>query len=356
MNTGRFLAAWRRILTGSPPMLSIEITRECPLRCPGCYAYEDQHLGGGVTLRQLADLRGDALVDGVLNLVKRHRPVHVSLVGGEPLVRHRELSRILPALSAGRVETLVVTSGVIRVPADWDNLEYVRIAISVDGLPADHNARRFPATYDRILANIAGRRVDISWVITGPQMKQPGYLDEYLAFWTKRPEVDRIWTSIYTPQVGENSPQMLTPDERRRLVARLPALKSQYPALLMTGGIAEALASPPASPDDCVFSRMSVNYSADLKTQVQPCFFGGQPDCRQCGCAVTAGLHWIGSKKVLGPIRLSHVMEASIAVGAIVSRRNRSRMQGGSERRRNRISAALKITAPAPNLQVRGRS
>ena len=43
-------------------MLSIEITRECPLHCPGCYAYEDQHLGGTVTLRQLRDFRGDALI------------------------------------------------------------------------------------------------------------------------------------------------------------------------------------------------------------------------------------------------------------------------------------------------------
>ena len=35
------LAAWGRILTGYAPALSIEITKECPLRCPGCYAYGD---------------------------------------------------------------------------------------------------------------------------------------------------------------------------------------------------------------------------------------------------------------------------------------------------------------------------
>jgi hypothetical protein len=29
-------SAWGRILTGYTPALSIEITRECPLRCPGC--------------------------------------------------------------------------------------------------------------------------------------------------------------------------------------------------------------------------------------------------------------------------------------------------------------------------------
>jgi hypothetical protein len=67
-------------------------------------------------------------------------------------------------------------------------------------------------------------------------------------------------------------------------------LKERYESLLMTPGIAEAFAASPHSPHECIFSRMSVNYSADLRTRIQPCFFGGQPDCDQCGCAVTAGL------------------------------------------------------------------
>src|SRR5918998_3834433 len=86
------MQAWGRILAGYRPNLSIEITRECPLRCPGCYAYGDEHLGGGVTLRQVRDLKGQALIDGLLNLVDQHRPLHLSIVGGEPLVRYRELN------------------------------------------------------------------------------------------------------------------------------------------------------------------------------------------------------------------------------------------------------------------------
>ena len=78
--------AWRGILVGRAPILSIEITRECPLDCPGCYAYGDAHLGGAVTLRELSDLRGDALVEGILELVRRHRPLDVSFFGGEPLI------------------------------------------------------------------------------------------------------------------------------------------------------------------------------------------------------------------------------------------------------------------------------
>src|SRR4030095_14885419 len=110
------------------------------------------------------------------------------------------------------------------------------------------------------------------------------------------------------------SSQMLTPDERAQLVGQLTMLKERYPSLLMTPGIAAAFANPPADPSHCVFSRVSVNYSADLTTQVQRCFFGGHPDCSQCGCAVTAGLHWIGSQRLLGPLRAAHLMEASIAV------------------------------------------
>jgi MoaA/NifB/PqqE/SkfB family radical SAM enzyme len=326
MNRSRFWAAGGRLLKGLPPMLSIEITRECPLRCPGCYAYEQGHLAGGVTLRQLRDFHGAELVDGVLGLVARHKPVHLAIVGGEPLVRHRELSRILPELSRQKLETLVVTSGVIPIPCEWDQLPHIRVAVSVDGLREHHDVRRAPATYERILQNIDGRRVDISWVITRQQMEAPAYLETYLGFWTARPEIDRIWLSIYTPQIGEQSAEMLTPAQRGSLIAQLPKLKAMYPALLMTPGIAHAFGSPPANPTECMFSRMSVNYSADLKTQVQPCFFGGQPDCRQCGCAVTAGLHWIGAKTVLGPLRVSHLMRASVAVGHLASRARNGRL------------------------------
>src|SRR4029077_19864739 len=183
------------------------------LSCPGCYAYGDTHLGGGKLLTDLSDFRGDALVDGVLNLVRKNRPMHVSLVGGEPLVRHRELSAILPALSAMGVFSLVVTSGVRQIPMEWRELRGVRVPLSVDGLPEHHDIRRKPATYERILKNIDGRKVNIHWVITRQILQRPGYLEEYVAFWTARSEVDHIWVSLYTPQIGEESAEKLTPED-----------------------------------------------------------------------------------------------------------------------------------------------
>jgi organic radical activating enzyme len=314
------LAAWGRILNGSTPMLSIEITRECPLSCPGCYAYGDAHLAGGVLLSELNDLRGDDLVYGVIRLVRKHKPLHVSLVGGEPLVRHRELSRILPQLSAMGVFTLVVTSGVIPVPVEWMSLPRVRIAISVDGLPEHHDIRRQPATYERILKNIEGREVNIHWVITRPMLQRQGYLEEYVAFWNARPEVNRIWVSTYTPQQGEQSPEMLTPADRTAMAAKLPAVSLQYRKLLFNTGLAKALLVPPKHPGDCVFAKMSANYSADLATRVEPCVFGGTPDCSQCGCAASTGLHWIRAIKVAGPLKIDHFIAGSIRVGLLMNR------------------------------------
>ncbi len=320
LTTREILAAWGRILRGNVPMLSIEITRECPLSCPGCYAYGSDHLGGETTLRDLSDYRGDELVNGILGLVEKHRPLHVSLVGGEPMMRARELSKVLPLLSELGIFTLVVTSGVIPVPLEWMKIPRLRVAVSVDGLPQDHDVRRKPATYARILKNIDRREVNIHWVITRPMLHQPGYLKEYVAFWSQRPEVNRIWVSVYTPQIGEESAEKLTPEDRLTLAAELPRLAKLYPKFLMNEGVAGAIVRPPSDPGDCVFSKMSANYSADLRTRVEPCVFGGNPDCSQCGCAISSGLHWIRGVKFAGPLKVDHFIQSSIRIGLLVNR------------------------------------
>jgi MoaA/NifB/PqqE/SkfB family radical SAM enzyme len=312
--------AWWRVLSGSVPLLSIEITRECPLSCPGCYAYGDTHLSNGLTLRGLSDLRGDALVEAVLDLVRRHRPMHLSLVGGEPMIRHRELDRILPALSAMDIFAMVVTSGVIALPAHWMEIPRMRVAVSVDGLPEHHDIRRAPATYERILKNIEGRKINVHWVITRPMLSRPGYLEEYVAFWNARPEVDHIWVSLYSPQLGEESAERLSREDRERIANELPPLRAKYAKLLLPQGMARAFVNPPKDPRSCLFAKMSVNYSADLETHVEPCVFGGNPDCSQCGCSISSALHWIQNVPLVGPLRVGSLVKASLSVGSAVNR------------------------------------
>jgi len=315
-----FIQSWGKILRGKIPLLSIEITRECPLSCPGCYAYGDSHLAGEAQLKDLSDFRGDDLVNGILRLVEQHDPLHVTLVGGEPLIRHRELSQVLPILSQRGRWTMVVTSAVIPIPAAWTALPRVTVAVSVDGLARHHDIRRKPATYDLILRNIAGRRVNVHCTVVRTHMEQPGYLDEFLAFWSSRAEVNQIWLSIYTPQRGEQAAEILTPEDRLSLADQLPILASRYPKLLLPEGMAQVFLHPPSSPADCIFSRMSLNYTADLHTHVEPCIFGGDPDCSQCGCSISAGLHWVGGLPVAGPLRVRHLVWSSMAVGSLVNR------------------------------------
>ena len=206
-------------------------------------------------------------------------------------------------------------------PLEWNAIPGVRVAVSIDGLQPEHDVRRAPATYERILKNLEGRKADVSWVITNQMMQRPGYLDDYLAFWTTRPEIGRVWLSIYTPQKSEQSAETLTPESRQRLVDELPALKWKYPTLFLPHGAVEAFMHPPADPSQCTFARVSVNYSADLRARIEPCFFGGAPDCSQCGCAVSAGLHWLHAQPLALGVRVGHLVELSLAAGQHSPRR-----------------------------------
>jgi MoaA/NifB/PqqE/SkfB family radical SAM enzyme len=320
MDLQPILASWRNLLGGYLPSLSIEITRECPLRCPGCYAYGDDHLGGGVTLRQVRDLKGQELVDGVLALVDRHRPVHVSIVGGEPLVRYRELNTLLPLLSERGTYVQIVTSAVRDIPREWHALPRFSLVVSIDGLQPEHDARRAPATYDRIIKNIAGHQITVHCTITRQQVNRPGYIEEFLQFWSARDEVQRIWYSLYTPQVGEVSDECLRPEDRARVIADLRALRLRYAKLAVPPQLLAVYAEPPLSPDECVFARTTMTISADLQTRISPCQFGGTPDCSSCGCAASAGLAAIARHRLLGVIPVAAIFNGSMKIGEQVRR------------------------------------
>jgi MoaA/NifB/PqqE/SkfB family radical SAM enzyme len=307
--------AWGKILGGYRPNLSVEITRECPLRCPGCYAYGDEHLGGGVTLRDVRDLKGQALIDGLLALVDRHRPLHLSIVGGEPLVRFRELNIILPRLAERGVYTQVVTSAVRPIPQEWIGLRRLQVCVSIDGLQPEHDARRKPATYDRILKHIAGHTITVHCTVTRQQARREGYLEEFTRFWSHNPNVKAIWFSLYTPQIGEVSDERLMPEDRRAVIARLHDLTRRYSKVQMPKGLLDALAVPPSSPQDCIFAQTTECISADFDKRITPCQFGGNPDCEQCGCMASAGLKAVGNHVLPGGIQISGIFRASFAIG-----------------------------------------
>jgi len=314
------LGAWGRILAGYTPAMSIEITRECPLQCPGCYAYGDDHLGGELTLREVRDFKGQALVDGVLGLVDTHRPLHLSIVGGEPLVRYRELNTLLPILTGRGIHVQLVTSAVRELPKEWAALPRFSIVVSIDGLQPEHDVRRTPATYDRILKHIVGHKIVVHCTVTRQQINRPGYLDEFLRIWSEQKETRKIWVSLYTPQVGETSAERLTPQDRAHVVADLMALRLRYPKLEAPKGLIDVYANPPASPEECVFAKTTQTISADLTTRITPCQFGGDPDCSNCGCIASAGLAALARHQLFGFVPVGALFTRSLKVGERMKR------------------------------------
>jgi MoaA/NifB/PqqE/SkfB family radical SAM enzyme len=317
MQAGDIMRAWSMILKGRKPTLSIEITKECPLRCPGCYAYEDQHLGGGVNLRELSDFKGEDLVRRVLQLADELKPLHLSLVGGDPLVRYREVEQMLPRLLARGIHVQLVTSAFRPMPESWRSYRNFTLSVSVDGLEAEHNVRRTPATYERILQNIANQRVTIHCTITGQMMKRPGYLREFLEYWSRVDAVEKVWFSMFTPQRGQDLPEILTRAERRDAIRQLHDLRDRYPKLAMPRRLVEHFGKPPASPSDCIFSQVTQTISADMRTSITPCQFGGDPDCSQCGCMASMALAAVGAYKVGGIIPAGALFRGSVKLGAL---------------------------------------
>ncbi|MHC4464341.1 MAG: radical SAM protein [Planctomycetota bacterium] len=303
MNGYDVLKAWGRILRGHYPCLSIEITRECPLSCPGCYAYEAEHLYPVEPFQSFTEYKGQSLVDGVLDLVQRYRPLHLSIVGGEPLVRYRELDVLLPGLSDMGIPVQIVTSAVRKISETWARISNLYIIVSIDGLQSEHDARRKPATYDRILENIKGHSITVHCTVTSHMTHQDNYFERFLSFWSKRPETNRVWFSLFTPQRNSQVEEILSPNERLEVLKELSMLRTRYPKLDLSDQVIEGYNNPPTSPENCIFAQTTLSLGSDLKSVITPCQFGGIPDCSQCGCMGSASFkahsifalsHWFG--------------------------------------------------------------
>jgi sulfatase maturation enzyme AslB (radical SAM superfamily) len=305
------------------------------LRCPGCYAFDAAHLGGQTQLRDLSDFRGHELVAGVLRLIDEHKPVHVSLVGGDPLVRYRELDLLLPQIEGRGVYAQVVTSAFRPLPAAWMALKRLTVVVSIDGLQPEHDARRQPATYDRILRNIRGTKITVHCTITSQIAGRSGYLDDFLRFWTSQPETERVWFSLFTPQRGAADPEILSASQRASVIGDLHQLRLKYPTLEMPEPLIREIASPPASPQECIFARTTTMISADLVTRIEPCQFGGDPDCERCGCIASMALAAVGHHRVLGPVTAGHLFTASDRFGKAWKR-----LRGSISGKRSRPVAA----------------
>jgi hypothetical protein len=158
--------------------------------------------------------------------------------------------------------------------------------------------------------------------ITRQQALREGYLEEFTRVWSENADTRQIWFSLYTPQIVEVSDEILTPDDRERVIAALMSLRRRFPKIAMPESLVQQYATPPASPDSCVFAQTTTCISADFAHRITPCQFGGNPDCSQCGCIASAGLKAVAAHRLPGGLRVGAVFETSLKIGrALAARR-----------------------------------
>jgi len=92
------------------------------------------------------------------------------------LVRFRELNEILPQLDKTPHSHARCNQCCREIPREWQRFKRVKVIVSVDGLAPEHDERRKPATYARILNGIEGRKITIHCTVTRQMTERAGYL------------------------------------------------------------------------------------------------------------------------------------------------------------------------------------
>ena len=112
--------------------------------------------------------------------------------------------------------------------------------------------------------------VTIHCTITAQIADRPGYLDEFLQFWTSRPEVDKVWFSLFTPQRGATDPEILSGAQRASVIADLLQLRRKYPTPRHAESLIREIESPPQSPAECIFARTTKIFPPISKLRFLP--------------------------------------------------------------------------------------
>lgn len=132
-----------------PASVSLNVTKNCNLRCKHCYAMLESHDHNEPTFGQLAALLRELRQGGTLS---------IRVLGGEPLVR-KDLPELIKTIKELGMFCEVVTNGTMleKRIAEWPELALVdSFSVSLDGDEKTHDEIRgkgsFKKTVDGILA------------------------------------------------------------------------------------------------------------------------------------------------------------------------------------------------------------
>ena len=139
-----------------------------------------------------------------------------------------------------------MTSAVRPIPLEWRGLRRLQLVVSIDGLQPEHDERRKPATYERILKHIAGHEITVHCTVTSQQVRRDGYLDEFVRFWSAEPRTSsRSGPACTRRRSARSRWSGCRPPIARRSSTQLFALRERYPKLWMPKALISVYADPP---------------------------------------------------------------------------------------------------------------
>ncbi len=164
---------------------------------------------------------------------------------------------MLPLLAERGIYTQLVTSAVRPIPVEWAQLPRLQIVVSIDGLQPEHDVRRTPATYDRILKHIAGHAITVHCTVTRQQV-QPRRLSRgvraVLVGATRTSA--RSGSASTRRRSARSRTSGCCPADRERVVAELMHAAAALPeAARCPKGLIKVYANAAAAPDECVFAQ-----------------------------------------------------------------------------------------------------
>ena len=133
--------------TGNAPVLQLHPSRRCNIACAHCYSSSGPDAREELPWDLLSGCLEDAAALG-------YRQLAVS--GGEPLL-YRSLAPLLRHARSLGMLTSLTTNGMLATPSRWRPLAALLdvVAVSIDGVPADHDAiRRSPGAFAKTVANL----------------------------------------------------------------------------------------------------------------------------------------------------------------------------------------------------------
>lgn len=258
---------------------SIDVTKECNLRCEHCYFFEQEEAYGP------PDLEIERWVEKLTELKRTSSPwefpfLQCTWVGGEPLVRKRliEVGR-----KFFRFNT-VVTNGTIPLP-DWPDVNWY---ISIDGDEATHEKiRRKRGIYARAMRNIREHpqlEVTIAYCITKENVH---CIEQAVIDWACAGAAHMTF-DFYTPIETIEHDLFLPLDERDRVLEMLIELRRVYGDFIaVPERVFRLMRSDTCKSvtDQCLFASHGFAFGPQGERK-EKCMMGPKADCDRCGCIV----------------------------------------------------------------------